>query len=332
MEGDVLAVGAYGANQFAGTVYVYQYAGGTWGFQTQLTLLDAEAGDQFGEALAVSDGRLVIGARGRTVDQTDSGAAYIYGPSAPNTWTQLAELNADNGADGDLFGDAVDMDGAWVVVGASGKDGEQGGAYVFQESAGGDTWTLFTPLAAVDGAANHWFGWSVALDGDRILVGAPERNNGQGGVYPFRYGSGVWSAEAVLTSSGGKFGTSVTLDGAVAAVGSPFSDVPSADAGAVDIYLDVPGGWAHQDTYAPPIPAENDELGAAVAVGGQLVAAGSPGDAPLNAVNQGAAYQYDLSDLIPQIVSRTPAVDAVAVPTDTALRLTFKPGDERERR
>ena len=323
VEGDVLAVGAYGYDGFAGAVYVYRLSGGTWSFQTRLTLPAAEDGDHFGEAVALSGGRLIAGAPGRTVDVTDSGAAYIYAPNTLNTWSQLAELGADDAVAGDLFGDGVDMDGEWVVIGASGKDGEQGGAYVFRESAGGGSWTQFTPLTAVDGVEDDWFGGSVAVDGDRILVGAPERNGGLGGVYPFRYGGGTWSPEPVLNGSGGMFGSSVALDGQVAAVGSPFADVPSTDAGAVNVYLDLANGWTHQDTYTPAIPAESDELGAAVAVGGQIAVAGSPGDAPVNAVDRGAAYRYGLEGLFPQLVSRTPAAGAVAVPTDTALTLTF---------
>ena len=64
------------------------------------------------------------------------------------------------------------MDGDTLVVGAPYKASGQGAAYVYTRTAG-ETWTQTAKLVASDGVGNDAFGYSVAIDGDVIVVGAP---------------------------------------------------------------------------------------------------------------------------------------------------------------
>ena len=85
------------------------------------------------------------------------------------TITQQQKLVANDGAPGDYFGISVALDGDTLVVGAYG-DNDKGSVYVFVRS--GSTWSQQQKLVANDGAAGDYFGYSVALDGDTLVVGA----------------------------------------------------------------------------------------------------------------------------------------------------------------
>jgi hypothetical protein len=95
-------------------------------------------------------------------------------------WVQHSHLFADDGSSKDWFGTSVAISGDTVVVGAfqdnlSDSQNDAGSAYVFIR-AGDSMWSQQDHLVADDAAANDSFGWSVAIDGDTIVVGAWEDN------------------------------------------------------------------------------------------------------------------------------------------------------------
>lgn len=108
---------------------------------------------------------------------------------ASDEWTQTATLTPDDGDGGDRFGNTVALDGDRALVGAPRDEDPNGGGstYVFESSGSG--WTQGAKLAAEDGDSDDGFGGSLALDGDRVLVGAnrDEDPNGPkaGSVYVF---------------------------------------------------------------------------------------------------------------------------------------------------
>src|ERR1700685_2556808 len=81
------------------------------------------------------------------------------------------ELTASDGAAGDLFGVSIALSGTTALVGAIGANSEKGAVYVF--TFNGSNWVQQQELTASDGAVADDFGWSVALSGTTILVGAP---------------------------------------------------------------------------------------------------------------------------------------------------------------
>jgi dUTPase len=118
------------------------------------------------------------------------GSAYVFVRSG-TAWTQQTKLTASDGAVDDNFGYSVSISGDYVVIGAYGDDvsyAEQGSAYVFVRS--GTTWTHQAKLTASDGVANDYFGFSVSISGDYILVGANSddigTNTEQGSAYIFQ--------------------------------------------------------------------------------------------------------------------------------------------------
>jgi hypothetical protein len=182
-----------GAPSADGTGATYVFARGlAGGFtrQQELRAADRDSGDAFGGSVSLSgDGRTaLIGASEKEVGPNAfEGAAYVFARGTAGGFSQRQELQAADGAAGDDFGAAVSLDrgGSRALIGARGKDGEQGAAYVF---AGG--FAQRQRLQAATRVSGDFFGWSVALspDGSVALIGAPQIHDGtvrSGAAYVF---------------------------------------------------------------------------------------------------------------------------------------------------
>ena len=179
LSGDAALVGAdkddIGLTSDQGSAYVFTRSGGTtWTEQAKLTAADGETKDWFGTSVALSADTALVGAIGANVGlNLMQGAAYVFTDNG-TSWTQEAKLTASNGKIIDFFGNSVAILGDTAIIGAEyadvGTSTDQGLAYVFTRS--GADWAEQAPLAASDGAKNDWFGSSVALSAETVLVGA----------------------------------------------------------------------------------------------------------------------------------------------------------------
>ncbi len=246
--------------------------------------LDGVGGDKFGYSVAVDGDTAVIGAYQDNGNGTDSGAAYVFTRN-DGVWDDGVKLTASGGAAYDNFGISVVVDGDTVVVGAPGHDGDgadSGSVYVFVKPTGGwVTSTETAKLSASDGAALDYFGYSVAVDGDTVLVGAyqddDEENDSEysGSAYIFTKpnSSGGWAdwdpmedtETAKLTASDGAdddwFGVSVALDGSTAVVGASGDDDNGIDSGSAYVFVKPSAGWADWDDLPPTHDTEEDKEG-----------------------------------------------------------------------
>ena len=221
INGDVIAVGAnhadFPGNSEAGAVYRYNRIGTAW---TQVQRLNPMApvilGDHFGNSLATSGSRLVVGAEGDDTPQTGAGAVYVYADNG-SSYGFEQKLTIPDGSNGDQFGFSVGIDGSTIVGGAKedttipGQVGI-GAAYVFVFS--GSTWSLQQKLQASDGLAFDRFGYSVAVRGDTVAVGAREDDTAAGpdtgSEYVFTRTGSVWTERQKLlptdSFNGDRFG------------------------------------------------------------------------------------------------------------------------------
>ena len=172
-------------------------------------------------------------------------------------WTQVAKLTAGDGAANDYFGVSVSIDGDTVVIGAHGDDddvkgSDSGSAYVFTRDTAGDlasNWTQVAKLTADDGAASDYFGCSVSIDGDTMVVGANgdnDKGSDSGSAYMFTrttagdLASG-WTQVAKLTAgdgdAGDMFGYSVSIDGNAVVIGASSQISSSASAYVFSIHF-----------------------------------------------------------------------------------------------
>ncbi len=177
IDDDTVVVGANGDG--AGSAYVFIKAGDDWADQDdatrKLTASGAAVTAGFGQSVAIDGDTIVVGAN----TDANTGSAFLFSKPALGWATDNEDgwLTASDGADGDLFGHAVAVDGDIVVVGApyeaSGSNYDRGSAYVFAKPDGG--WDDGTETAKVPGPGasdDDQFGWSLAVDGDTVLVGA----------------------------------------------------------------------------------------------------------------------------------------------------------------
>ena len=291
ISGDTIIIGAnlddVGANADQGSAYVFARINGSWSQQAYLTATGGAANDRFGGSVAVSGNTVIVGAPQNDVGaNADQGSAYVFTRSGTN-WTQQGQLNGTNGAANDRFGGSVGISGDTAVVGAFrntvGANANQGSAYVFIRN--GTNWTQQQQLTALDGAANDQFGYSVAVSGETIIVGASlddvGANADQGSAYIFVRTGTNWTQQAQLNGAGGaagdSFGYSVGIDGDTAIVGAAFDDVSAnADQGSAYIFDRSGATWVQRQQLTDSGGAAGDNFGASVAVSGDKVIVGAP--------------------------------------------------------
>jgi YHS domain-containing protein len=247
----------------------------------------------------VSGHTAIIGAAGKTIgNNAGQGAAYVFTCSGtPCTWTQQQELTATDGARGDEFGNTVAMSGNTAIIGAPYKNSYHGAAYVFTCSGTPCTWTQQQELTAADGARGDVFGYSVAVSGNTVIIGAIGKNSPRGAAYVFTC-SGTpctWTQQQELTAadgaSGDVFGTRVAVSGATAVIGAPGKTIGNNSLqGAAYVFTcsGNPCAWTQQQELTAADGASRDEFGTRVAVSGNTVMIG-------NNSSQGAAYVFTCS-------------------------------------
>jgi hypothetical protein len=275
LAGTTVLAGAPGCNGGTGAVYVSTLKNGGLTPQSVLTASNGQPGDGFGAALAFDGTNLFVGA---PYANNGQGAVYLYTYKA-GVWTYQAELTAGDGQPGDLFGDSLALSGTQIGVGAPGRNGNMGAAYVFAMS--GTAWSQQAELIAGDGESADGFGTSVALDRGNLVVGSPNATTteavGAGAAYVYSQSGTQWSLVTKLSAPFGQFGdgfgTAVGLSGNEIAVGAPYS---SFGAGAVFLFQDI-DLWALQTTLIGPCVGLQEQFGSALLLYGNTLLVGDSG-------------------------------------------------------
>lgn len=227
---------------------------------------------------------------------------------------EIKKLTHDDALTNDRM-TAVAIDGDYAVAGvkngdASGAIQDSGAVYVYYRHQGGtDNWGQQAKLLSNDIASGDQFGWSVAISGDYIVVGAygddhAAGDSTSGSAYIFQRSGTTWSQVAKLTSSDigpdDHFGEDVAIDGAYVVVGAPRWDGVGDSGngiGAAYIYERPGGGWTDMTETAritAATPADSLQFGEAVGVSGNYIVAGAYGyDDPSTATgSDGAGYVF----------------------------------------
>ena len=160
------------------------------------------------------------------------------------SWVQERKLVASDAGTNSFLGWSVYLDGRTVVAGAFGdspKGTQSGAAYVWRHD--GASWGHEHKIVPRDGAAYDHFGFSIALDGDNLAVGASVKLTealGPGAVYIYRYRNNKWSKFRKVVPSDGApqdaFGFHLALKGKLLVTGSWRDDDAGADSGSAYLY------------------------------------------------------------------------------------------------
>ncbi|MCP4271160.1 MAG: hypothetical protein GY781_04230 [Gammaproteobacteria bacterium] len=312
-----------GTGAWAGAVYVFYHPATSWYQHSIVEVEMGDIGDRFGSSIALDNYTLVVGAQyedsSTSGDQsdnskTDAGAVYVFTINSQvisTNWIEQAFIKSSNADDDDRFGASVALSGDTLAASAflegsdaTGVDGDEsnnnadgaGAVYVFVRNSG--NWSQQAYLKASNTNAGDWFGSSLSLDNDYLVVGAIYedskavginrdglRNDGEssGAAYLFNRSNGFWTQQYYLkasnTDDNDRFGNSVAIDNNTLVVGAPEEDSQihingyeghnhSENVGAAYIFASL---YATSQTYL--LSVNGDGLGAGTITGKRIGAA-----------------------------------------------------------
>jgi len=243
----------------AGAAYVFVREAGVWSQQAYLKASNNRrgpfgAGGAFGKSVAIEGNTLVVGAREENSDATGingngannnapgSGAAYVFVRSS-GAWTQAAFVKASTVRSADQFGEAVALSGNTLVVLAPSADskpaifGREGAAYVYVRE--GNQWSERASFGPGTGKFGDFFGSSLGLSGDQILIGSMgdssnatgvnadgtnESASRSGAAFLFSREGATWTQAAYIKAGivdpRDEFGSSVAISGDTIVIGA----------------------------------------------------------------------------------------------------------------
>ena len=269
---------------------------------TYLKSSNSDPHDLFGSSIAISNNTLVVGAYGESSlskgepennDYEYAGATYVFVKSG-DAWVEQAYLKAPNPYSRGFFGAKVAIDGDVIVVGARGESGDAGRAYVFTRSDG--QWDEGTQLQGSNTESDDFFGSSVAIRGETIVIGAvlessqatgvndyankdDNSNLACGATYVFVKKNGLWEEQAYLKPFSSQnvvhFGTAVAIDNETIVVGASGENDYQ---GAAYVFYRSNNQWFEQAYLSALNGDQHDFFGISVSICSDLIAIGAIGE------------------------------------------------------
>ncbi|MFK8039215.1 MAG: T9SS type A sorting domain-containing protein [Crocinitomicaceae bacterium] len=309
----------------AGAVYIFELDAGIWMETAKIVASDRALNDRFGARICLEGDRIVIGSYIKddvgAITIEKAGAVYVF-DLIGSVWTETAKLVASDIGIDNRFGYDVSLSGDRIAVGSFYNDTDAAGAnpiinagaaYIF-ELAGG-TWTETTKLVASDREAANFFGLSLSMVGETVIIGAYRNRYDElganpltnaGSAYVFNLVGGVWTETAKLVASdrdaGDYFGHNIKMDGNKAIIGAYNRDEPGIGSMTGTAYIfELNGGlWTETAKLLPSDIGAIDHFGYSVDISGNRAIVGARhedhdenGGNILN--NSGSAYIFELS-------------------------------------
>jgi len=297
ISGDYAIVGApnddEGTIVNSGCAYIFERTKGIWSEKAKLLAPDRSRDDIFGSSVSISGDYAIVGKPFDDHTGSNYGSAYIFHRTEPVPgtiiWGQMAKLVASDGGANDYFGSSVAISGDFAIVGAPFNDdngSDSGSSYIFQRS--GSTWSQVEKLLPAEVTIGDLFGYSVAINGDDAVVGAPrddnERGTTAGSIYIFQRSDGTWSGWRLIDPNGAaedEFGWSVSIDGHFAIAGAHYYDggTELANSGSARIFEEIEdtGIWGTLSYHRliPSDTAASDEFGFSVSISSECAVIGT---------------------------------------------------------
>jgi len=281
IDGDVLIVGAPGSTagslgEIRGAAYIYRLIGSVWTFEQKLEASDGAPNDEFGISVGLSGDRAVVGAW-RVLNAGLPGSAYIFSHDG-TTWNQDQTLISSDASGVKRFGGAVGIDGNTLIVADQRADlgflQQVGGVYVYT-SISQTSWLFTQKITAQDPQENSQFGRSIALEGDRILVGSPITDGANGAAYVFEKTGFIYNQTHKFSQpalDNAQLGITVSMSGDSMIYGAWRAD---GNIGSIFVSeTDGAGGYV-TTPFVPAVAVNGDRFGISASASGRWVAAGS---------------------------------------------------------
>jgi uncharacterized repeat protein (TIGR02543 family) len=227
------------------------------------------------------------------------------------------------GLPGNGFGDVVRFDGDYIVIGSPNTDlngqDDQGSVNVFKLSDP----SFQRMITASDGQAYDYFGSSIGLDGDYLIVGAPyhdQRASDAGVVYVYKLSDLTYErkVQPLDLIEGDTFGWGISADNGLFVVGSNLSDDIARDAGS--FYVFSCEDETFEEKMVPPLGQIDDWFGWGSALDGDLIAVGSVHDDDQGG-NSGSVFLYE-SQTLSLLETLTPPENSPNANFGTSISIT----------
>ncbi len=322
IDGDTALLGDNlndGASFNGGAAFLYKYSDAGWTLDSSYH--HGGGDDQCGRSVAISGSTCVLGAPFNDHADKKQGMAL----ASNNGLVDLKKLQDPDGHFEDWAGWSVGTNGVDVLVGAYMEDtaGSAAGAvYHYRKNLGGE-WEIKAKLLGSDSGPADEFGCSIAVQGNRAVIGAVGYDVGVkisvGAAYVFeRDQAGVWNETALLLPSDVArtryFGTSVALDGDRIVVGAPLDSETAASSGAAYVFeIDSAGVWRELAKLKAADAAYDDRFGEAVGISGDTIMVGAIYDDYDGHSIAGSIYVYAVPEPSSMLLS-------LATPLALALR------------
>lgn len=319
LDQGVLVVGARGVDgeqgADVGEARVFRRHGvGEWVEEARLQPADLAADDWFGASVAVAGEYVAVAALKHDSLAQNAGAVYVFRRNG-STWAFDSKPWWMGAGAGEELGKSLSMSGNAIIAGANGADdhGPNSGAAVVFRRAGG-LWGYEQRITPTDAEGSAQFGTSVAIAGDRAIVGA-RYHTGGGAAYIFRRGSFDWTQEQKLVALGqgadDQFGWSVAITPTHAIVGARRANGLAPATGAAVVFERSGTSWSQRRKLLLPGAKSGDQGAFAVALYGDYALVGAPSQAATT-LNSGAAWAFHLPspECPPQIEAMTATLAA----------------------
>lgn len=312
LDGNTLVIAALtdddnGSNSGATYVFDRPDEASDFTFTQKLLGIDSRSRDLFGSSVAIDGRYIAVGSRLDDDRGSSSGSAEVFFHNDAGTWVSQQKIVPGSLEQGDQFGSSVALDGSTLLIGARRDNYDDrvnvGSVHVLTRS--GTTWSVTKQIVSPKPEVHAFFGWSLALLGDRVVVGQPARDRPSrtGRAFIFERdvgGTDSWGLVRQIDPANGtpgnRFGFSVAITTSHVAVGSPRMDDGQLRSGEVRVYernTDGANSWGLSRTLNIADASGGDEYGHSVAFSGEqiLVGARREDNAALNA---GALFVDDL--------------------------------------
>lgn len=255
VDGNIAVIGSYAqyldenggdSLEISGAAYILEFDGNNWNEVQKIVASDRKANAYFGYDVAINNGYIAIGAPGESLDANGAdsipgaGSVYIFEQQASGTWVEMEKLVSYERSMADAYGRVVDLDGDYLAISAVREDEgltagnsvyNSGAVYIYKLS--GASFGFEQKLVASDRGASDEFGYSIALQGNRLVVGAHYEDEDENGLSTFSYAGSayifsrtgsLWTEDQKIVASDRAeqdvFGSSVAIDNDVIVVGA----------------------------------------------------------------------------------------------------------------
>ncbi len=267
----------------SGQVHVYRRGTAGWRAASKIASPSGTPNDGFGVSVA-ADGQMLLVGRVGAPNSADSarGSVFVYRRTATGAYETLATWNEAGLAARAGYGSALLIRGDMAFVGAPRQ--ENGAVFMYRRGTDG-SWTPAGRVPATELTEGDLFGSSLAMDGNRLVIGAPGRSTAKGAVFVYTVSGNTVTPAGMLVSAtatdGSLLGTSVAISGTRIIAGAPGAYPTAgrrgASLGSVTTfeYSEISEIWRERKSFVP-FEAGASRFGQSIATAGAEVWVGAP--------------------------------------------------------